>query len=124
MKTSSKIYSLIAGLSALPFIALAQTDKLTSVASNFLKTINVVVTIVFVLAILIFGWGIVRFISAAGDAEKIKKAKSMIVWGVIGIAVLASLFGLISYLQGYFDVAAGGGNIVVPGVTGNARVIP
>ena len=121
MKTSSKIYSLIAGLSALPFIALAQTDKLTSVASNFLKTINVVVTIVFVLAILIFGWGIVRFISAAGDAEKIKKAKSMIVWGVIGIAVLASVFGLISFLQDYFGVGAGGGNIVVPGVTGNAR---
>ena len=112
-----KLYSsIIAAASALPFIALAQTDKLTGVAENVLKTVNVVVTIVFVFAILIFGWGIVRFIAAAGDAEKVKKAKSMIVWGVVGIAVLASVFGLIGFLQSYFGVGSGSGNIVIPGV--------
>jgi len=112
------LYRLLpAGILAAPLIALAQTDKLSPLAQNLLTALNVVITIVFVLAVIVFGWGIVKLIIAAGDPAQIKQAKQFILWGIIGIAVLASIFGIITFLQQYFGVAPGTGTIQPPGVS-------
>lgn len=99
----------------LPLIAMAQaSDIVTPVAKQVLDTVKVLVTIVFVLAVVVFGWGIVKFIFAGGDPTALGKAKSFLLWGVVGIAVMASVFGLISFLQTYFGVKAGGLTITPP----------
>ena len=106
---------------ALPLIASAAgtaQDIVTPIANNVLALVRVLVLIVFVLAIVAFGWGIVQFIFAGGDPTTIGKAKSFLLWGVIGMAVMASLFGLITFLQQYFGVNSGGLNITVPNVIG------
>lgn len=114
MSTAKKLI-LTASVWAMPFAALAAPrDDITGVASNLLATGRIVVTLMFVLALVVFGWGVVKLIVAAGDPEKIKEAKQFIWWGVIGIAILASIFGLISFLQGYFGVTGGGGTIPIP----------
>ncbi|OHA00468.1 MAG: hypothetical protein A3C07_01265 [Candidatus Sungbacteria bacterium RIFCSPHIGHO2_02_FULL_47_11] len=114
----SALYRLVpAGVILFPFAVLAQTDKLSPVAQNLLTALNIVVTIVFVLAVVVFGWGIVQLIIAAGDPAKIKQARQFIVWGVIGIAILASIFGIIQFIQNYIGVTAGTGPIRPPGVT-------
>ena len=63
-----------------------------------------VVTLVFVLAIIVFAWGIVKMISAAGNTEKLKQAKGIIWWGIIGMFVLATIGGIIAFLRGEFGV--------------------
>lgn len=122
MSTSLKsaLYCWIpAGAVLLPLVVAAQgaTDKITPVAQNLLTALNVVVTIVFVLAVVVFGWGIVQLIIAAGDPAKIKQARQFIWWGIIGIAVLASIWGIIQFLQGYLGVGGGTQPIKPPGVT-------
>jgi len=114
----SKLYpALLLGTATIPLIASAQTDKLSPLAQNLLNVLNIVVTIVFVIAVIVFGWGIVKLITAAGDPTAIKEAKGFLIWGIIGIAVLASIFGIITFLQDYFGVTPGGGTIQPPGVT-------
>lgn len=98
----------------MPLIALAQINKPQQTALNILDTLEVVVTIVFVIAVIVFGWGIVRLIIAAGNPTQIQQAKQFIWWGIIGMAILASITGIIWYLQGYFGVASGGGVIQPP----------
>jgi TRAP-type C4-dicarboxylate transport system permease small subunit len=105
------------GIIAAPAIALAQTDKLTPTAINVLAALNVVVSIIFVIAVIVFGWGIVKLIIASGNPEEIKKAKGFLIWGIVGIAVLASVFGIITYLQEFFGVTAGSGTIETPAVS-------
>ena len=101
----------------LPLIASAQAqDIVTPIAKNVLSLAQVLVTVVFVLAIVAFGWGIVQFIFAGGDPSKISAAKSFLLWGVIGMAVMASLFGLITFMQTYFGVKSGGLQIAPPTV--------
>lgn len=100
-----------------PLVAIAQADRLTPVFQNVLTAVNTLVIIVFVIALLVFGWGIVKLIIAAGDPGKIAEAKGFILWGIIGIAILASLFGIITWLQNYFGVQGGTGTINVPTVT-------
>ncbi len=105
---------------ATPFLAAAQTDKVSPVLANVLNAVKILVAIVFVIALLVFAWGIVKLIIAAGDPGKIAEAKGFIIWGVLGIAILASVYGLIGWLQSYFGVGGGGGQIPIPGVPSTA----
>ena len=120
MKTVSRFNRIVPAFTivaiALPFIVSAATaqDIVTPIANNVLALVRVLVLIVFVLAIVAFGWGIVQFIFAGGDPTAIGKAKSFLLWGVIGMAVMSSLFGLITFLQQYFGVNSGGLNILPP----------
>lgn len=117
MSKFAKIYPLVASL--LPLVVLAQvtgrTDTLGPVLEQALKNAKTLVTLVFVFALVVLGWGIVKFIASAGNEEKLKKAKTILTWGVIGIVVLASVFGIIQFIQSYFGVG-GPGSIDVPGV--------
>lgn len=63
------------------------------------------------LAFLSFMWGIVQFIRSAGDEKKVSGAKEIMFWGVIGLFVLFSIFGLIQLLSSTFF---GGAPIGVP----------
>lgn len=126
MKTSSRLSRiapvLVVAALALPFIAFAAAiggnavDNVTPVANSVLATVQVLVTVVFTLSIVAFGWGIVQFIFAGGDPAGIAKAKAFLLWGVIGMAVMASIFGLIGFLRTYFGVAGGGLTVNQPTV--------
>lgn len=121
MKTASRFSRIAPALAVVaitvPFVALAQAnDLVTPIANNILKTVTVLSTVVFVLAVVAFGWGIVQFIFAGGDPAALGKAKSFLLWGVIGMAVMASVFGLTKFMQTYFGVQEGGLNIVAPKV--------
>ncbi|OHA00465.1 MAG: hypothetical protein A3C07_01250 [Candidatus Sungbacteria bacterium RIFCSPHIGHO2_02_FULL_47_11] len=86
-------------------IGLTQVD---TILFRILNTLRTVVLIVFVLAVIVFGWGVVKLILAAGNPTEIAKAKLFIWWGVIGMAILASITGIIVYLQEFFGVSSGG----------------
>jgi uncharacterized membrane protein HdeD (DUF308 family) len=105
----------------LPFFALAQQlDPISRVLMNMINAVRILVALAFLIALFVFAWGIVRFIVAASDPDKIREARQFIFWGVIGMAVLASLFGLITFLQRYFGVSGREGTIPIPGVPGEA----
>ena len=111
----------------LPLSALAQGapgNRLTgsqflNFATNVLATANILVTLLFVIALLVFAYGIIKYLLAAGDASEIQQARGYILWGVIGMAVLASLFGLIMFLQTVFGVNNAPGNLQAPATTGS-----
>lgn len=104
----------------LPAAALAQGasnfTNLKEIANDSLAVINIVVTIVFVLAILVFGWGIVKYIASAGNPEKEKEARRFLWWGVIGIFVLAAVFGIVKWLGTSLGTDLTGGTIIIPKV--------
>ena len=120
MKTPSRFNRFLPALViiavSVPLMAMAAEDLITPVANNVLATVRVLVTVVFVLAIATFGWGIVQFIFAAGDPTTLAKAKQFLLWGVIGMAIMASIFGLTKFLQNYFGVNSGPLNIAPPTV--------
>ena len=78
---------------------MADPSMLVNLTSEFIGIANNVTTILFVLALAVFAWGIVKLILAAGDAGAVREARGIITWGVIALAVLASLYGIIFYIQ-------------------------
>lgn len=70
----------------------------TALVKSGIGVLNVVLAAVFILALIVFAWGVVKYISAAGDAAKIKDSKAFLFWGIIGVFVLASIWGLIKFI--------------------------
>lgn len=86
-------------------------SQINQILVNLIGTARLVLALLFVLALLVFVWGMVKFIFAASNPEQLKKARGILWWGVIGMFVLASVFGIVVAIQVYFGVA---GDVPVP----------
>lgn len=80
-------------------------SQINQIIVNLIGTAKLVLALLFVLALLVFVWGIVKFIVAASNPEQLKKARGILWWGVIGMFVLASVFGTVVAIQVYFGIA-------------------
>ena len=69
------------------------------IISKTTDVVRQIVVVLFILAVVVFAWGIVKMISAAGNTEKVKQAKGILWWGIIGMFVLATIGGIIAFLQ-------------------------
>ena len=106
----SKVAYLLAW--ALPVLALAQNNGaggldeggFTSLSSQIVKIITeAIIPILFALALLFFLYAIVKYLFSAGDDGKRKDSISMMIWGLIAIAVMASVWGLVGVFTGLVD---------------------
>ncbi len=58
------------------------------------KIINSVLGVVGSLALLMFVYGGLTWMTSSGNPEKVKKGKDIIVWSAIGLAIIFSAYGL------------------------------
>ena len=104
---ASFAYFLFTILFAIPLLAYAKDPDAGPVQLIILHTIvvlNVVIEILITLAFVVFGWGIIKLITAGGDAKKVTDAKGILTYGIIGIFVLASLLGILTFIKTYIGV--------------------
>lgn len=62
-----------------------------------------IIPLIFAIALAVFLWGMVKFIQAADSAEK-EEGKQFMLWGVIALAVMLSVWGLVSILNNTFGI--------------------
>lgn len=118
-----KKYILIAGASFLPIVSSAQDGAYCANWGNRVKTIadifkfftcliqTSIIPIVMTLALLYFIYGVVNFFLApdAGDKKR-EEGKKFMLWGIIGLFVMISVWGLVSILTSTFDT----GGVTIP----------
>lgn len=51
------------------------------------------------IALLVFLIGVGRFIRASGNGKDLKDSKNILIWGVIGLFALASVWGIVALLR-------------------------
>lgn len=66
------------------------------------ETLYQVIGILFVLATLVFFWGVIQFILKSDNEAERTKAKSIMTYGIVGLAVMASVWGITTILVQYF----------------------
>lgn len=110
-----KVIKVVAGsLWALPFMALAQTVNvgyISSLITGAKTLLDQLVVFLIALAVVWFIWNVVKYAMSA-DEEAKTNAKNQMIWGVIAIAVIVSVWGLVAILQNIFGVqTTGAGNV-------------
>lgn len=100
-------------LSLAPVAAFAQqTQPLTNIVNFISATVAALIPIMVGLALVFFFWGLIKYIRSAGDPKAAAEGKSIMIYGIIAIAVMLSVYGLVFWLQN------------VLGVTSNAPIAP
>lgn len=102
-----KKYIVLGGMALLaPSIALAA--GLTNVINTVGGIIEMLVPLVISLAVLFFLWGLVMFMTKAGEEKD--NARSTMIWGIIILFVMVSIWGLVKLVQDTFDIDGGNGS--------------
>jgi hypothetical protein len=110
-----KIAVLGLGVVALtPAVALAA--DLNSVLDTIGDLIGTATPIIVALALLFFFYGLAKYILNSGDEEKKSEGKGIMIWGIIALFVMVSVWGLVNLLANTFDVNDGS-TIDIPSVT-------
>ena len=79
--------------------------------SEFLNKINQfilnpLILLAFVIAFLVFVWGIFQFIASQTTDTGREEGKRKIFWGIFGMFVMFSAYGLIHLILGTFGISA------------------
>lgn len=105
MDTSKRIFLIfvVVSLTALPFLTMAQGGlhestnlNILSIGVSITNAIWIVFTIIAVIAFIVAG---IIFLTAFGDAEKVRQARSAVIWGVVGIIVAILAYGITNMIR-------------------------
>ena len=72
--------------------------NLTEFVNNFTTILNVIVPFVAGFGFFGFITGVLKYVNAGGDEERLGKAKQLIAYGLIGMLVMFSFWGLAKIL--------------------------
>lgn len=91
-------------LALLPLsVSAQQVTDFASLIKIFLDLIEAVIPVIAGLTLLVFFWGLAKFIMAVGGDEKaVADGKSLMIWGVIGLFVMTSIWGILYFLTKEF----------------------
>lgn len=100
--------SFAALVSFLPLAAFAATGQgtLGEVVGTFGELIGAAVPIAAALALLAFFWGLAMYLFNFGDGkeEKQKQGRNLMIYGILAIFVMVSVFGIAQLLQRSFGI--------------------
>lgn len=66
-----------------------------------------VINLLFVLATVIFLWGVIQYVlGSQGDQKKLDQGKQVMIWGIIGMFVMVSAWGIVKILCQFFGTCS------------------
>ena len=109
-KVSAAVALISVGAIMFPIVAFAIVSQpnlnyFTLLGNQIIAVLRLLIPIVFSLAVIYFFWGLAKFILAAGDEEARAAGKQIMLWGVVAIFVMASVYGLVTLLGSIVGVA-------------------
>lgn len=66
--------------------------------------LNPIIILLFVVALVVFFWGLVEFIYKAGSEDGRETGKRNMIWGIVGMVVMVSVYGIIRLVLNTFGI--------------------
>jgi hypothetical protein len=91
-----KKLALTAGALALPLTSFAALGNISELVTDIGNIVNQIIPILFAVALLVFFYGLVKYIFGAEHNKD--SAKKTMIWGVVALFVMASVWGLVRFI--------------------------
>lgn len=101
--------------------AAATPTNLTEIIDLFTNIGLKLIPLMGAVAFLVFVWGVAKFIKSAGNEKEIKDSKNMLIWGVVGIFVLVTIWGIVAFMRNEFGF--GKGTPLIPQIPKNVGTL-
>ena len=123
MKTLKKILPYAVALT-IPILVLAQVvtplpSGTQSIVTNIKNLVNNVIPILLIVGTVVFLWGVILYLTAGADEEKRANARSLMIYGLVGLFVMVAVWGIVNVLVGFFGITGTG----IPERPGDIREI-
>ncbi len=95
--------------------ALDSTGGTVTTISDFKSFVDVLVNnimtplvrLIFAAAVVYFLYGVLKYVHKGGSEDDRRAGRGMMVWGVVAIAVMFSIWGLVNLVLGTFEFKSG-----------------
>lgn len=100
-----------------PAFALAQNlSNVSRLVESIRNVIDILIPLVAAIALLAFFWGLVKVILNAGNEEEKGKGKHIMIWGVVALFIIVSVWGLVKFIGEAIGVRPDDTNQNIPGI--------
>lgn len=104
-----------------PMVAFAQgTGPLAVTLASISSIVTFLIPLMLAIAVLIFFWGLVKYIANASDEAAKESGKTLMIWGMIALFVMVAFWGIIGYVQTSFGLSGSILATPAPVITGIA----
>jgi len=115
---------LVPALLFVPVLVHAQTAPqlgwFQSLITQLQGIVGLLVPLFVGLAVVVFLYGIVKYIFSGGADESRKEGIKFMIWGLVGVFAAVSIWGLVELIRTMVGVGAGGAPPPLPGLPGEA----
>lgn len=89
-----------------PLLALAEPlSGIKGLLVAFGGLVKLAIPIAYALCILFFFYGVANFIKQSGNPQAKEKNKDILIYGVIGIFLISSIWGIVAYIQSTLGIS-------------------
>jgi len=96
------LFGVVTFLSA-PLFVFAQGTLIT-LSESALEIIRAIVPTLIGFAVVFFIWGVAKFILNADNKEEQARGRQLMIWGIVALFVMVSIWGLVAILGETFDI--------------------
>lgn len=113
MKLKKYLPYLIIPFSFSPKIAFAQSNNCGRSFKNFTECIlsfltDLIIPILFSVAIIVFVYGIVKYVIAGANSNNRREATNTMIWGILGLFVMFAVWGIVALISNTTGIGLGG----------------
>lgn len=81
-----------------PSIAFAVLDDTGDILASIKDIVtDILIPLVFVLAVLFFFWGVAKYIWSDGSGKE--DGRKIMIWGIVALFVMTSIWGIVAFIQ-------------------------
>jgi hypothetical protein len=100
-------------LASYPLVSFAALGGIKGYITDIGRIVEALTVVAAGAALLVFFWGLVKFITKAGDEGAVEEGRRLMLWGIVALFVMVSVWGLVQFLNTELGIG-----------TGNAPAIP
>lgn len=103
----SLAYVLTTAVLLTPTVSFAALSGTRALLSSFGGLLNLLVKVIFGLALVFFFWGTAQFILNSGEQKTRDEGKQKMIWGIVALFVMISIYGIIAYVGNLIGIPVG-----------------
>ena len=65
---------------------------------------NAIIPLIFALALVLFVWGVIKFVINDDEQTKKEEGRQFMLWGIIALSVMVSVWGLVKIVGNTFGI--------------------
>ncbi|KKS92360.1 MAG: hypothetical protein UV67_C0005G0023 [Parcubacteria group bacterium GW2011_GWC1_43_12] len=82
----------------------ANLEEESTLMDRIKGALNEITMILFMLATVYFGWGIVQMIQSSGNEKKLEEGKKHMIWGIVGMTIMMGVWGIIALVVNFLGI--------------------